>query len=187
MQSLPQALAPFAQFNQWILWELVPDPKRPGKTNKFPIHPTTGARINHLDPYNQMTCDQAFQAFPNSKAAGIGFVFTEHDPFFFLDIDDAFDPTTRWSAISQELGQTFAGAAVEISSSGKGAHIFGKCNPIPHGCKNTALGLELYTSGRFVAMTGTQTAGDAFHFCTNVYGQYKILLQVRHLDVILRF
>ena len=42
MQSLPQALAPLAQFNQWVLWLGVPDPKRPGKTNKFPVNPTTG-------------------------------------------------------------------------------------------------------------------------------------------------
>lgn len=170
MQSLPLALSPFAQFNQWILWEIAPDPKRPGKTNKFPIHPTTGARINHLDPHNQMTCDQAFQLLPNSRATGIGFVFTEFDPFFFIDVDDAFDGS-QWSAISKELGQKFAGAAIELSSSGKGAHIFGTCNPIPHGCKNTPLGLELYTSGRFAALTGDQASGDAFHFCGGAFNQ----------------
>lgn len=171
MQSLPQALAPFAQFNQWVLWISVPDPKRPGKTNKFPINPATGKVVTAHDPANWLTCDQAFQLFPNSKATGIGFVFTDADPFFFIDIDNAFDPTTRWSEISKELGQMFAGAAIEISSSGKGAHIFGTCNPIPHGCKNTALGLELYTSGRFVALTGDQASGDAFHFCGDAFNQ----------------
>jgi len=175
MQFLPQALAPLAQFNQWVLWISSPDPKRPGKTNKFPINPMTGDPkdgyvVDAHDHKHWMTCEQAFQLFPNSRAAGIGFVFTESDPFFFIDIDDAFDGS-NWSDISQELGNRFAGAAIELSSSGKGAHIFGTCNPIPHGCKNKPLGLELYTSGRFVALTGNQTTGDAFHYCGDAFSQ----------------
>ena len=169
MQTLPQALAPLGNFRQWVLWIAVPDKKRPGKTNKFPINPQTGAVVTAHDPALWLTFEEAAQWLPNCQANGVGFVFTENDPFFFLDIDDAFNETTRWSELSMELGRRFAGAAVEISSSGKGCHIIGTCAPTPHGCTNKALGLELYTEKRFVALTGIQASGDAFHNCQSSF------------------
>jgi len=55
----------------------------------------------------------------------------------------------------------FPGAAVELSHSGQGLHIFGRAAPMAHGKRNAALNLELYTEGRFCALTGTGALGDA--------------------------
>ncbi len=164
MQTLPQALAPLGNFRQWVLWIAVPDPKRPGKTNKFPINPQTGAVVTAHDPNLWLTFEEAAQWLPNSSANGVGFVFTENDPFFFLDVDNAL-VGGQWSPHSLDLCQKFAGAAVEISNSGTGFHIIGTCAPVPHGCTNKALGLELYTEKRFVALTGREAVGNAFHNC----------------------
>ena len=164
MQFLPPALAPLGNFKQWVLWIAVPDKKRPGKTNKFPINPQTGAVVTAHDPNLWLTFEEAAQWLPNSSAKGVGFVFTENDPFFFLDVDNAL-VNGQWSPHSLDLCQKFAGAAVEISNSGTGFHIIGTCAPTPHGCTNKALGLELYTEKRFVALTGREAVGDAFHNC----------------------
>ena len=58
---------------------------------------------------------------------------------------------------------SFPGAAVEISHSGTGLHIIGQYGGAEpeHGCKNIPLHLELYTSGRFVALTGNGVTGDS--------------------------
>lgn len=168
MQVLPQALAPLGHFKQWVLWLGVPDPKRPGKTNKYPVNPQCQTVTAH-DPANWLTFEQASQLLPGSGATGVGFVFTEHDPFFFVDIDDALDANGVWSKTATDLCAQFNGAAVEVSTSGKGLHIIGTAATIPHSCKNTPLGLELYTEGRFVALTGTGASGDAFLNCQNAF------------------
>lgn len=92
--------------------------------------------------------------------SGVGFVFTERDPFFFLDIDGALQ-AGAWSQTAQALCAMLPGAAVEVSQSGTGLHIIGSCvKPFTHGNKNTPLGLELYTKERFVALTGTHARGS---------------------------
>jgi hypothetical protein len=100
--------------------------------------------------------------------SGTGFVFTDGDPFFFLDIDGAYDPVTQqWSAVAVELCTRLAGAAVEVSMSGTGLHIIGRtAKPLDHACKNTPKGLELYTRARFVALTGLNSQGSADFDCT---------------------
>jgi len=151
MQSLPTALAPLAQYRQFINWrpEWLPEKE---KWTKRPFQSVT-------DPAQWMSWDAAVQAAPDP--GGVGFVFTENDPFYFIDIDGAWDGTA-WSPLAQALCQQFQGAAVEISHSGHGIHIIG-ANGVtpPHSCRNKAHGLELYTADRFCALTGTQATGDA--------------------------
>ena len=55
---------------------------------------------------------------------------------------------------------TFAGAAMEVSQSGEGIHIFGSGEIPPHSCKNRDYGIEFYHEGRFVLLTDTQSSGD---------------------------
>lgn len=166
MQVLPQALAPLGNFKQWVLWIARPDPKRPGKTNKFPIDPQTGDVVTAHDPANWLTFNDAAQLVASAKATGVGFVFTKDDPFFFIDIDDALDGKV-WNEISQQLGRDFAGAAVEISQSGHGAHIIGTgLATVPtESRKKKGPGFDIYTERRFIALTGTNAVGDAFHNC----------------------
>ena len=152
---LPPALAALAVFPQFINYTLVPDPKNPGKMLKKPTSPRTGAVCDPHDPANRTTYEEAAAA-----SANVGFVFTEQDPFYFVDLDNCL-VGGQWSQVAQDIMQLCNGAAVEISQSGKGLHIFGMGNPPPHACKNTTLGLELYHTARFVALTGHGVVGDA--------------------------
>lgn len=146
---------------QFILYKTVASTTRPGKTDKFPIDFRTGSIVNAQDPNNWVEYSELENTISLwGPQYGIGFVFTKKDPYFFIDIDNCLMPDNTWSPIAVELCNMFQGAAIEISSSGKGLHIFGRCEPIVHACKNSQFNIELYTSERFVALTQTSIIGD---------------------------
>jgi len=158
MQQLPAAFAAMANYAQFIVWLSVP--RGDGKTDKFPVNPTTGEVSDAhdstiwVDPYTAMAGAAAL-----GPSYGLGFVLTAHDPFWFLDIDDCLT-STGWSAKAVELCERFNGAAVEVSQSGRALHLIGSaCHIPPH--RSKADEFDLYTSGRFVALTGHYATGDA--------------------------
>lgn len=167
MQALPAALHAMGAYRQFIVYKTEPNPLKPGKTNKFPVcatpGPDYGAVVSAHDRANWLGFDEAAAAAARMGGAhGVGFVFTDGDPFWFLDIDDCLDAGGQWSALAQSLCARLAGAAVEVSQSGRGLHIFG-CGALPdHGCKNIKLGIELYHTGRFVALTGLHATGNIY-------------------------
>ena len=177
MQSLPPALAPLGAWPQFVTWVALPEKDKPGKLTKLPTHwrAPVGAKLDELvvdahAPGVWGTFEQCAAAAPlqnRGHGSGVGFVFTDQDPFFFLDIDGAYDrETTAWSPLAHELCGRLGGAAVETSMSGVGLHIIGRTyKPLEHAKKNTLLGLELYTSRRFVALTGANALGDAALDC----------------------
>lgn len=156
----PVTAAPFAPmmaYHQWVSVSLTPDPARPGKTTKRPINPRTGAHASVTDPAAWGTCAEA-----DARGGAVGFVLTDNDPFWCLDIDGCLQPDGQWSPLALTLVQRLAGCAVEVSASGKGLHIWGS-GPLPeHGCRNTALGIELYHKNRFICI-GMNALGSAGH------------------------
>ena len=165
MQQLPDALAPFGAYRQFILWTTS---ERNGKIVKLPVDYRTAEVCDAHNPEawtDSTTAINTANAF--GEKYGIGFVFTRDDPFFFIDIDKCLEGSV-WSDVANHLMTTLQGAAVEISQSERGLHIFGQGITPGHSCKNIPLGLELYTEGRFVALTGTSTIGSAAAECSNV-------------------
>jgi hypothetical protein len=162
------ALAPLTAYQQFVCYTLVPSQSRPGKNDKLPVDPRTGRVASAHDKAawtDAVTaCDVAERLGLNY---GVGFVFAESDPFFFVDIDGCLTPDgSDWSPLAKSLVAAFPGAAVEVSSSGKGLHIIGTGRAPAHGCKCAAYGLEFYTEGRFVALTGTAAVGSAATDCS---------------------
>jgi hypothetical protein len=170
MQSLPEALAPLAGWAQFICWIAVPSNLEPGKMDKFPVDWQTGHVCNAHDARVWTTFENAARAAPafnRGWGSGVGFVFTEADPFFFLDADKCLQPDNTWNPVALDLSARLAGAACEVSQSGRGLHWFGTLSrPLEHGTKNAVLGLELYTKKRFVALTGAGAMGHAMADCT---------------------
>ncbi len=157
------------RYNQFILVKLVPSVEKPGKTDKIPCHYQTRVTASAHDSTNWVPRDIAEQwaAYWNTQPIGnerycAGFVFTPETKLFFLDIDHALQPDNTWSALSLDLINRFPKAYVEVGQSGTGFHIVGSyTGPEPtHGCKNIPLDLELYTSGRFMAL-GQQGCNDS--------------------------
>lgn len=162
MKEFPSAFAAMRAFSQFVLWKAVPSKRRPGKHDKFPCN-LSGDIVDAHNPQHWVDVDTAVTtANMFGDSYGVGFVFTENDPFFFVDIDGAYDGA-QWSPLATQLCGSFPGAAIEVSHSGTGLHIIGQYTGAEpeHSCKNIPLHLELYTSGRFVALTGTAATGDA--------------------------
>lgn len=150
-------------YRQFIVYIAQPSRTRPGKTDKFPVDFRSGRVANAHDAaiWTDYATAIAYAATWGAPY-GVGFVFTEADPFWFLDLDNCLLPDgSDWSPLAKSLCGAFAGAAIEVSQSGRGLHIFGTGRPPVHGCKNEPLGLEFYHAGRFVALTGTSASGNA--------------------------
>lgn len=147
-----QAPAALAAYRQFVIYG----------ADKIPRNPATGEPASSTDPATWSDAATAAAAVARFGAEGVGFVFTEADPFFFLDVDHALEPSGQWSPLAVQLCQAFAGCFVEVSRSGSGLHILGTWPgpPPAHGNRNQAAGLELYTRARYVALTGTGAQGD---------------------------
>lgn len=160
--SLPPGLAALAAWPQFICWFAVPKDDRPGKFDKMPVDWRSGAVVGINDRSAWTDADTALTTharYDRGHGSGIGFVFTADDPFFFADIDSA-AADGQWSPLAQSILARFPGAAVELSHSGRGLHIFGRAAPMVHSKVNPAHKLELYTSGRFAAVTCNGVVGN---------------------------
>tara|TARA_R110000782_G_scaffold48146_1_gene105502 strand:+ start:3199 stop:5289 length:2091 start_codon:yes stop_codon:yes gene_type:complete len=162
--NLSPALSPLLAYRQFILYKLVPS-KIEGKKDKLPVNPHTKEVCNAHDRAAWLDYDTV-AGLELGNDYGIAFVFTHEDPFFFLDIDNCQNDDGSWKEIATELCTRLSGAAVEVSQSGKGLHIFGTTTPVQHGCKNKENKLELYSADRFVALTDLNTIGNAATDCT---------------------
>lgn len=143
------------QYSQFIIWKVVPDLPKP---RKVPCNPYGEPDSAH-EPSNWMSFDEALTlATLLGSSYGIGFVFTENDPFFVIDIDNCLEPTGQWSQLAQMMLSLLPGCLVEVSHSGKGLHLIGSGAVPAHAKKNIALNIELYTELRFIALGNMQTA-----------------------------
>lgn len=176
MRTLPEALAPLAAYRQFVVCKFMPDPDRPGKTIKHPLNIHTGRQHDAHDPSIWLDATTACATAtawgaptePGGFGYGVGFTFTEQDPFFFIDVDaclvfDAEGKPAGWTPIVAELAAALPGAAIEISQSGRGLHIIGTGSaPADRRKKDkTNVLFDLYTEKRFVALTGTSITGHA--------------------------
>ena len=175
MISIPPALQALTAYPQFILYKLVPSKRDPSKMDKLPVdHRTLQVFVKgqdwQQDPNAWTTSQHAISMVAMcGPEYGVGFFFTPSDPFFFVDLDKCLNPdNTTWSQVATDVMSKLPGAAIEVSQSGRGLHIFGKGVSPAHGCKNIPLGLEMYTEGRFVALTGTNAVGDAGLDCTDM-------------------
>lgn len=168
MRELPAALAPMGAYRQFLCYRLIPSATKAGKFDKIPVSPHTGEAVNAHDPRHWVTAAEACAvATLWGPSYGVAFSLQKSDPFFFLDLDDHFDPATgQWSQLAQYLCSHFNGAALEVSQSGRGLHIIGIGTVPPHGNKNAEMRLEFYTELRFIALTGTNAIGNAATDCT---------------------
>lgn len=145
--------------------------------DKVSCDPFTGLPADAHNPANWLTFEDA-KARADAMGWCVGFVCTEADPYFFLDIDiDKHIQSDTWHPLTQELCAALQGCYFEVSTSGRGVHLIGRYSgAVDHACKNVPLHLELYTSKRFVLLTGTGATGSPDFDCTpallNVVAKY---------------
>ena len=101
--------------DQFVAWEL-------RSQGKVPVGPQ-GHAVSAHDPCNWMSYREAI-----SSSDRVGFVLTEQDPWFCIDLDKCDDGSGGWKEGALEIFRAFPGALYEISQSGGGLHILGKCD-----------------------------------------------------------
>ena len=157
MESLPTAFYSLNLYKQFIVYKIV---RAEPKDIKKPANHMNGQIWDAHDPTIWTDSATAIQAAKHlGDEYGVGFVFTDNDPFFFLDIDKCYDGKD-WSPLARALLTKLGGAGVEVSRSNCGLHIIGRSAAFEHGCRNKDLNLELYHTKRFVALTGIHATGN---------------------------
>lgn len=77
---------------QWVAWRYI---TRDGKPTKVPISSIDGSMADYTLRSHWGTFEQAVAACHSDRSlAGVGFVFSEDDPYCGVDLDDSVDETT---------------------------------------------------------------------------------------------
>ena len=144
---------------QWVGWRWE---QRGGKLTKPPVQ-ATGSYAKSSDSTTWSSFDSIYQAHRGDRAGrlhGVGYVFTEGDPFCGIDLDDCRDPDTgKLAAWAKEIIENMDSYA-EVSPSGTGVKIIVKAKikqsykqaiRLPDG---TNADIEIYTAARYFTLTG---------------------------------
>lgn len=142
------------QQRRWVVFALT---ERNGKLNKTPLNPNNVREgASSTDPSQWGDFEEAIRACAENDLGGIGF---ELDGSGLIGVDLDNHPNPNGNSITQEAFQSLANrftkelnSYTEWSVSGNGVHIFcyGK---LPAGRRKSE-NVEMYDSGRFIAMTG---------------------------------
>ncbi|ELZ08677.1 hypothetical protein C478_17356 [Natrinema thermotolerans DSM 11552] len=134
---------------QWICWQ---KQDRDGKATKVPIVPGTGDYASATDPATWRSFEDALEYATSDDAAGIGFVFTDEDPFVGVDLDDCRDPETGSPSDTAREIIVDLESFTEVSPSGTGYHVIVR-GSIP-GDRSRRGSVEMYETARFFTVTG---------------------------------
>ena len=145
------------EYEQWVCWKYHNDGV-PGqdRRRKVPVNPKTERFAKVTDETTWTSLDKAlrFASQPNQHMDGIGFVFTENDPFVGVDLDDCRNELTgRLDPWAQEVVSKL-GSYSEVSPSRTGVKVFAKTDSLFPSRRRSKPGLEVYRSARFFTVTG---------------------------------
>jgi putative DNA primase/helicase len=150
--------------DQWVAWIARPKKDNPKKTDKLPIDVKTGKNAKSNNPQTWSSFENAEKFFQKHKGKkinggilkGVGFVFSEDDPFTGIDVDNCIDDQCETDSRTQSIIDAFD-SYTELSQSGAGLHIIIEGAKPGIECKKN--GFECYDKGRFFAITGDVIPG----------------------------
>lgn len=172
--------ADMRSLDQWVNWRVE---IRDGKEAKVPLNPNRHPRakcLKRASTSNPDSWGSLAQVIVNAEAddnLGIGFVFTEGDPYVGIDLDGCLDPTTsEFAEWANDIRQMIGASYEEISPSGTGTKIWVRndgtlgashkfeldtkiCNRLPGVSKRP--GFEIYAKERYFTVTGQTVNGCA--------------------------
>jgi putative DNA primase/helicase len=152
--SLDAIPAELTTRNQSVAWR----PERRGdKTTKIPINPATGAKASTTDAETWGSHAEAVERAREIEGGGVGFVFSEADPYTGIDLDDCRNPETGSIAVWAWKLTERLNSYAETSPSGTGIHIFVRAMLPPGGRRKGDV--EMYDRERFFTLTGNHIAG----------------------------
>lgn len=149
--NIPSELKSLAQ---WVLWKYE---LRNGKKTKVPMqYDGTPAMANYRRTWSTYPTAEKYYREYHKEFDGIGFVFSKEDEYVGIDIDKCV-VDGELSEVAEEIVELLD-SYTEYSVSGTGLHIIVKAS-LPQsfsgtGRKNSELGLEVYSYGRYFTFTG---------------------------------
>jgi putative DNA primase/helicase len=153
---------------QWVVFRI--EPAANGELTKVPYNPDTGWRASTTNPDTWCSFGRAVAAFEtNTRWDGIGFILSENDPLFLIDLDKCRDPETgQVDDWAERIARTFA-TYTEPSVSGTGLHLIGKGRKPGNRAKQGGGRIEIYDRARFATITGRPLdyGSDGIEDCQN--------------------
>jgi primase-polymerase (primpol)-like protein len=144
------------EYKQWVLWRRA---EVNGRITKVPISPWSGKAAACDKPQTRSTYRHVLYALRRLPCEGIGFVFTDADPFCGIDLDNCRAVNGTITPDALEMIRRF-GSYTELSPSGTGAHILIKAKLSGKGRRTGKI--EIYDSGRYFTVTGKHVSGTPF-------------------------
>jgi hypothetical protein len=140
--DIPQELK---LLRQWIVWRAEDIGAK--HATKVPYDARTGKLASVTEPETWIDFDTAVGV--SKSYSGIGFVFTDADPYTFIDLDNTEGDTV---ALNRQIDLHKAlDSYSEVSPSGAGLHIIIK-GKVPAGRRRSFI--EIYSSLRYATFTG---------------------------------
>ena len=142
--------------------------KEQNKPHKLPINPRTGGLASSTNPRTWGTFQQALDTAQRWAMTGIGFVFSDADPYAGVDLDDCRNPDT--SEIAEWGWRVIRGLTsyTEVSPSGTGVHTIvrgqlpaGRGNQVAHNGGK----VEMFSHARYFTFTGMHVEGTPIEIC----------------------
>jgi primase-polymerase (primpol)-like protein len=169
---IPKALQ---ALDQWVVWRSESRDNQP-KPAKRPLNPKTGKPASVSNPATWGSFIDALAALQKTQVDGLGFVFTDSDPFVGIDLDECRNPETGeiepWALDIIERLNSYT----EASPSGTGVHILTR-GKLPAGGRKAGQ-IEMYETARFFTATGAHITGtpttceERTEAITDLYRQY---------------
>jgi len=162
-RAAPRVPSELLDLAQWCLWGF--DNGAPalidGEPRKRPMA-LQGYWGSSIDPATWGEYGDAVDAWQRvANAEGIGFVFTESDPYTGVDLDDCLDDAGRLKEWAVPILQRFVGTYAEISPSGSGIKLWTRGNVAASSVFKYGDGqIEVYSHARFFCVTGEPWPGS---------------------------
>lgn len=157
---------------RFLNWRLIDGRKVPCRAD--------GTVCDAHDPANHTDLATA-----SASPHGVAFDIRAEDGLFFLDLDKCLNADKTWTAEAQAVFLSFSGAWGEVSQSGTGLHIIGRCDPSRLTDRRNKWDgwLEFYTDGRFIAFgsTGWKPIGGTSRDVDWTEQLLKVVPQREHL------
>src|SRR6266516_714003 len=142
--GLLSELMPYPQF---VVWKYTMENK---KLKKRPFNPRTHTAARTNDPTTWARVEPSLKALTTGRYNGIGFVFSEADPFTGIDLDACVAKDGKPAAWAKEIITTLD-TYTEYSPSKLGVHLLTQATLQGAGRKTGAV--EMYSHDRFFTLT----------------------------------
>ena len=147
---------------QWVAWRYATRKKANGETyqTKPPVNPHTNSDAKANDPSTWGSYEEAVSAHCATAMPASATCSPPIDDISGHDLDKVIDPVTGklpdWVQEIIDLGETYT----EISPSGRGIRMFWR-GKLPSAIKFDAAQVEIYSTGRYLTVTGNRIAGTS--------------------------